>query len=61
MIIPARNQWYGWTDIVLIQALLIWTDTPPVLTWGGCSPAPCFSGKKNQHSPSAATTAPHLV
>ena len=34
MIIPARNQWYGWTDIALIQALLIWTDTPPALTWG---------------------------
>ena len=35
MIIPARNQWYGWTGLALIQALLIWTDTPPALTWGG--------------------------
>ena len=61
MIIPARNQWYGWTGLALIQALLIWTDTPSALTWGGCSPAPCFSGKKTQHSPSAATTALHLV
>ena len=34
MIIPARNQWYGWTGLAFSQTLLIWTDAPPVLTWG---------------------------
>ena len=33
MIIPDKNQWYGWAALALAQNLLVWSGAPPALNW----------------------------